>query len=256
VHFFINANGTQLQDVSYTGAALSCVPANDVVDQTIQIGQIPIQPDGSFTSTTLQDGILSGNPVTFSYTFAGHVHGLNQNNVWRIAGHLRELINTTPTGGSPGACTTNDYAWSATRDTQPPQPADTPPPAGSYSGFDTRNRPVAFTVDNAGNLTDIATEQLVLECQSPALNQLVPFPPLIPKITVSPNGAFAADVGTVGQLGIHPADFAYHFEGHAHGVDPSGHARLAGLLNVTVDTTDTPTQHCTTNPQWWQATGP
>jgi hypothetical protein len=83
---------------------------------------------------------------------------------------------------------------------------------------------------------------------------LVSTPPLIPHIDINPDGSFSGGAIIDGQLGVHPAEFSYHFSGHVHGVDAGGHARLAGLLNVTVHTTDSPSQHCTSNDQWWQAT--
>ena len=246
VFLFVNAAGTQLQDVSVPFVNLKCLPAGTQPD-AIQIASIAIKPDGSFFSTTTQDGTLAGHPQTFTYTFRGHVHGLAPNGQARLSGQLRESIDSTdvPTRD----CTSNDQAWSVTRDAQPGQPS-TPPPAGSYSGVDNQNQTLTFSVNADGTQLQNVSVPINLKClpSGPPSDAIS-----IASITIDPGGSFASTTHTTGVLAGHPANFTFIFNGHVHGLAPDGQARLAGQLRETIDTTDVPTSSCTSNDQSWQA---
>ncbi len=242
---FVNASGTELQDVSVPIVDLQCLPAGNAFDN-IQIASIPIKPDGSFSSTTTQSGILSGHPQTFTYTFRGHVHGLTPTGLWRLAGQLRESIDSDDLPARN--CTSDDQAWSVRRDVQPGQPS-TPPAAGSYTGLDVRNRALSLTVDASGStLQNVSVPIVDLAClpASSAFDSIQ-----IASISLHPDGSFTSTTHSSGVFGGHPANFTFVFNGHVHGLAPNGQSRLAGQLRESIETTDVPTQSCTSNDLEW-----
>ena len=107
---YVSADGAHAQDVSVPVAYLQCAPGGAFYDQ-LNVADIPIAADGSFTATT--DGVLSSSPAHYTYTFSGHFHGFNANGVQRAAGTLREDI--TYTNGTAFSCTTDPQSWSANR---------------------------------------------------------------------------------------------------------------------------------------------
>jgi hypothetical protein len=111
ITLYVSAGGTHLQDISVPLTDLSCKPAGNGFNDKIQIASVAINPDGSFTSTTTQTGIISGHPTTFTYVFRGNVHGVNADGIPRMAGTLRETLAWTDTPGHE--CSTNDQSWYA-----------------------------------------------------------------------------------------------------------------------------------------------
>jgi hypothetical protein len=247
LRFYVAADGASLQDVTVPLVDLGCVPAA-VVDDKIQIDSVPLAPDGSFSSTTQQTGVLGGNPVVFTYVFRGHVHGVDAAGVPRLAGVLRESVSNT--GGPARDCTSNDQAWSATRETQPAQPT-TPPAAGSYSGSDTQGRALTFSVaPGGGAIQDVSVPLVDLSCvPSAVINDKIQ----VATITIDPDGSFSSTTQQTGTLNGHPVVFTYVFRGHVHGVGPTGVSRLAGQLRESVSNTDTTPRDCTSNDQAWNA---
>jgi hypothetical protein len=77
------------------------------------VATIAINADGSFTSTTTQSGGINGAPALFTYTFNGHVHGIDSSGTQRFAGQFREDI--TYNNGTSYTCTSNDQFWSVIR---------------------------------------------------------------------------------------------------------------------------------------------
>ena len=112
VTFHISSDGTALQNVSIPYVNLGCVPTHPFQDH-ISVATIAINPDGSFSSTTTQSGVIGGAPAMFTYTFNGHTHGTKSAGVQRFAGQFREDIAYN--NGTSYSCTSNDQSWSATR---------------------------------------------------------------------------------------------------------------------------------------------
>ena len=248
--FYVSAARTSLQDVSVPTVGLSCVPDGANVFDKLQIASVALAADGSFTSTTTQTGVYAGHPATFTYVFRGHVHGLNPSGLARLAGQLRETVKYTDTPAR--SCTSNDQAWTATRDNQPAQPT-TPPPSGSYSGLDTQGRPLTFYVSAARtSLQDVSVPTVGLSCVPDGANVFDKLQ--IASVALAADGSFTSTTTQTGVYAGHPATFTYVFRGHVHGLNPSGLARLAGQLRETVKYTDTPARSCTSNDQAWTTT--
>ncbi|WP_231379426.1 hypothetical protein, partial [Candidatus Solirubrobacter pratensis] len=120
--FYVSNDGTRLQDVTVP-TYLGCTPSKTFYDH-IGIADIAIAPDGSFTATTTQTGVLAGAPAHFTYTFSGHFQGT------LVSGTYREDVSYDD--GTAFACTTNPTTWTASREALGTQTAALP--AGSYSG--------------------------------------------------------------------------------------------------------------------------
>jgi hypothetical protein len=248
--FFVSATGTALQDISVPTVGLSCVPDGAAAVDQLQIASVTLNPDGSFSSTTNQSGVFAGHPATFTYVFNGHLNGVTADGAQKLAGVLRESISYTDTPARD--CTSNDQAWSATRDTQPAQPT-TAPPSGSYSGTDNQGHQLTFFVSATGTaLQDISVPTVGLSCVpdgAAAVDQLQ-----IASVTLNPNGSFTSTTNQSGVFAGHPATFTYIFRGNVHGLSPNGVPRLAGQLRESISYTDTPARDCTSNDQAWNAT--
>ncbi|MEP6816504.1 MAG: hypothetical protein ABI873_13225 [Marmoricola sp.] len=247
--FFVSAARTSLQDVSVPLTDLRCLPDGGVVNDKIQVPSVALNPDGSFASTTTQTGFFAGHPARFTYIFRGNVHGVTPAGFPRLAGTLRESIAYTDTPAR--TCTTNDQAWTASRDTQPAQPT-TPPPAGSYTGSDTQNRGLTFLVPAARtSLQDVSVPLTDLRClpDGGVVNDKIQ----VPSVALNPDGSFASTTTQTGFFAGHPARFTYIFRGNVHGLSPTGLPRLAGTLRESISYTDTPARTCTTNDQSWTA---
>ena len=106
----VSASSTQIQNLTVP-TGLQCVPARTFDDQ-LQFASIAINADGSFSATTGQSGVVSGEPAQFTYTLAGHFHGTTASGAERVGGQLREDI--TLNNGTAFSCTTNVQTWSAT----------------------------------------------------------------------------------------------------------------------------------------------
>jgi hypothetical protein len=245
--FYVSANGGSLQDVSVPVVDVSCLPASNS-DDKIQIGSIPVNADGSFSSTTQQTGVWAGHPATFTYLFQGHVHGVNAAGNARLAGQLRESVSDTDTPARD--CTSNDQSWLAARDSQPSQPGS-PPPSGSYSGGDTQNRALTFYVSaDGGSLQDVSVPVVDVSCL-PASNTDDKIQ--IDSIPINTDGSFSSTTVQTGVWANHPATFTYFFRGNVHGVNAAGNGRLAGTLRESISDTDSPARDCTSNDQSWLA---
>jgi hypothetical protein len=111
VSFSVSSGGATIQNV-VANTYLTCSPSAPAFDDHIEITAIPIQSDGSFTSSTMTTGVYDSTPATFTYTFNGHFHGLTTSGTQRVAGQLREDI--TYGSGTMITCSSNVMPWSAT----------------------------------------------------------------------------------------------------------------------------------------------
>ena len=92
---------------------MSCTPSGYEEDH-LTIPQVDIQPNGSFNSTTSQNGVLNGHNAKFTYTIAGYFEGTNPpNGAATVAGIWREDIVFA--SGATAMCTSDDQFWTATR---------------------------------------------------------------------------------------------------------------------------------------------
>jgi hypothetical protein len=113
VSFYVSPNGGSIEDVEiYPAANPACTPSGSVNPAYVGISSIPINSDGSFSSTTTQTGLVGNEPATFTYTFNGHVHGPNSSGKTRINGIWREDV-TYANSGTSYYCTTNNQSYGA-----------------------------------------------------------------------------------------------------------------------------------------------
>jgi hypothetical protein len=245
VSFYVSADHAHLQDVGVSLVGLGCTPGKTFDDQ-LAIGEIAIAASGAFSASTSQDGVLFGVPAHFTYTFSGHLHGLNSSGVARVGGTLREEI--TYNDGTAFDCTSNTQTWSTRRDTQGTGAA-APPPAGTYSGSSSQGDSVSFYVSaDHAHLQDVGVSLVGLGC-SPSKSfddQLA-----IPDIVVAAGGTFSATTTEDGVLFGAPAHFSYTFSGHFHSPDSSGVARAAGTFRERITYNDGTAFDCTSNTQTW-----
>ncbi len=106
----VSADSTQIENLTVS-TALQCVPTKTFDDQ-LQFASIPINADGSFSASATQSGLLNGVSAQFTYSLAGHFHGLTSAGSERVGGQLREDV--TFNDGTAFSCTTNIQTWSAT----------------------------------------------------------------------------------------------------------------------------------------------
>jgi len=247
--FFASASTHELQDVSMKTATLSC-SANTGSGGGFNVASVPIKPDGSFASTTKSTGFWYGTAATFTYDFVGHFHSVGGpgSGVERAAGQLTESV--TNTGPHRVTCTTGLTEWSVTRNSQPTQ-TSAPPPSGSYGGndaFPSQNSVLTFAV-GSGTITSVKLN-MVLTC---AYGSGTPQAFAIPSVTVLPSGAFHSTTTSSGMLFGYPATITDTFEGHFHGVGPSGKERAAGQLAESITNTAPTPATCTSGLGGWTA---
>jgi hypothetical protein len=248
VSFFVSNDKTKLQDVAIPVVSIACSPSKSFYDQ-VQIASIVIGSDGSFSSTTTQDGVLSGAAAHFTYTFSGHMHGLASDGTQRVAGRFREDV--TFDNGTAYSCTSNDQTWTADRDAQGTQSAAAPPP-GTYNGSTSQSRNVTFHVANsASQMTNVDIPVTGVFCtpSNSFYDQLS-----IGSITIESDGSFAFTTTAVGVVSGATAHFTYTFRGHFHGTTSGGAERASGQFREDVTYDNGTAYSCTTNDQMWSAT--
>jgi hypothetical protein len=250
VTFYVSFSQTKLQDISISSVGLDCSPGNGGLDEPFAITSAAIKPDRSFTATTTKHGVVSGHPATFSYTFRGNFHSLAPSGAERAAGTFRETVKYN--NGGPQTCTSNTLLWNATRDGQPRQ-TNAPPPPGSYSGLNSQDVGVTFSVPSSRTkLQDISISSVGLDC-SPG-NGGLDEPFAITSAAIKPDRSFTATTTKHGVVSGHPATFSYTFRGNFHSLAPSGAERAAGTFRETVKYNNGGPQTCTSNTLLWNAT--
>jgi hypothetical protein len=252
ITFYVSANRASLQDISIPFVGLTCTPPGDAnPTEPLGIAAIPLKTNGSFTATTTQTGVYAGFRAKFTYTFRGNYQGLNSSGVPTVTGTFQETLKFTDSAAR--TCTSGSQSWTATRDTQPPQPTSLPP-VGSYTATNPQNgQSITFYVSaNQASLQDISIPFVGLTCAPPG--DANPTEPLgIAAAPLKPSGSFTATTTQTGVYLGHPAKFTYTFQGNFHGVGPSGAARAAGTFRETMTFTDSTLRTCTSNTQSWTA---
>ena len=244
--FFVANDQQSLQDITVP-AQLGCAPSHSALSDALVIRDVPLAADGSFDSTTVQDGVWAGAHATFTYVFRGHVHSVNASGTERLAGVLRETIAFDD--GTAFSCTTDDQYWSALRDAQGAQSAAAPP-AGSYTGASDGYTLTFFVANDQQSLQDVTVPaQLGCVPSHPALSDRF----VISSVALAADGSFNTTVTQPGVYSGAPATFTYGFSGHVHSVDAAGVERLAGTLRETVAFDNGTAFSCTTDDQHWAA---
>jgi hypothetical protein len=242
---YVAADSSHLQDVSFSTVHLGCTPGGNPTDR-LDVGEIPIEADGSFHSVTTAQGVFDNSPATFTYRFSGHFHGYSSSGTPRLAGMAREEI-TYVKGGTAYSCSSNDWSWGMNRESQGSQAG--PPPSGSYAGsFGT----LQVSPDHA-RLLAVSFPTFHLLC-TPAGTRTNHF--AIGEVAVQPDGSFSTAVTTTEPLSAGVvATVTYTLSGHFHGYDSSGHARIAGMARADMTYTEGGAAHtCSSNGWTWGMT--
>ncbi len=260
VYFYVAPDGGSIEDVDIPDSAPSCDATGvSVKSAPVGIASIPINSDGSFSSTTTQTGLVEHQPATFTYTFTGHFHGPTTGTpgLARVDGIWREDV-TYANSGLSYDCTTGNESFSAVLDKE--QTGQNTPTAspGSYTG-DTEvevNTPhVYFAVSS-----DSATIEKVsipsipstsLECSpSGSVSSEI----VIASIPIGSDGSFTYEESHSGLVGSEPATITYTFNGHVHGPNTSGDTRINGIWREDITYANDGTSYdCTTNNQSYSA---
>ena len=98
--FFVSPDSSQVQDVVVDPTTLSCSDGT-TMNSEITIKEIAIESDTTFSGHETQSGLISGKPVTITYTFRGHFHGLDSGGNQRVDGAYREDIAFEDGSGKP-----------------------------------------------------------------------------------------------------------------------------------------------------------
>jgi hypothetical protein len=245
--FYVSPGGGYVQNVLVSTTVMGCTPSEEITDH-FEVASVVIKPDGSFSSTTEQEGVLKHLPAKFKYTFSGQFHGTGSAGVVRVAGTLREDI--TYENGSKFECTTNGETWSLTRDSVQTE-ASFPPAAGSYSGTDHQGYGMTFEVTSGGTkLQNVSVPTVVGGC-TPANETDLAF--VIKEATIGSDGSFTAkETESATVFGV-TATVTYEFSGQFHGTGSGGKVRVAGTLRETAVDKSGKTFECTSNGQAWEA---
>jgi hypothetical protein len=113
IDFYVSSDRKSLQDVSIPSVYLACTPGGGMTADHVDIASVALAANGSFSSTTSQQGVFEGVPATFTYTFQGNFHGVNPSGAARAAGMFRESVTFT-NNSTAKDCTSNNQSWTAT----------------------------------------------------------------------------------------------------------------------------------------------
>lgn len=249
---YVASGGTAVQNVTVGGILLNCAPGGTLVDH-VGIDSIPIDADGSFSTRTTQTGIVGHTPATYTYTFSGHVHGVNSAGAARIAGILREDV--TYGAGGATSCSTDQQSWAVTLDSQGSQ-ASPAIPSGPYSGGTTigsSTNLLSFSVSpSSTQVQNVSVPGMGLDCtpQTSIPGESLTLSP----IPIQPDGSFSGTATGTGTVNAHTATFTYTFRGQFHGPTSAGKTRVAGTLRLDITYDNGGTISCSTDDQSWAAT--
>jgi len=249
ITFFVAPGGTSMLNISNPATQLVCTPSGGLQDH-LGILQVAIQPDGSFSARTSQDGVLNGTKIKFTYTFTGRLQAPSAATAASAAGIWREDIKYADQVGT--SCTSNDQSWTALLKPEPVQQKLVAQP-GNYWGSNGQNgNGITFSVAPGGtsmlNISNPAT-QLVCTPSGGLQDHLG-----ILQVAIQPDGSFSAKTAGSGVLNGVNAKFTYTFAGYFEGPTPAGAATVAGIWREDVVFASGTTTMCTSNHQSWTAT--
>jgi hypothetical protein len=199
-----------------------------------------------------EDGVFDGFAAKITYSVAGHLTPASAAGAAAsAAGSYREDIvfkdaTTTHT------CTSNNQAWSSSKNGPIPQPKSLVVPAKKYSG------PVIFSVSTAGTeVQNVTTYNAVPVACVPAVTGAPAYDRnfAIPTVTIRPDGSFSGQATQNGVFGNAPAKITYSVLGNFQGLNGS-YATAAGSYREDITFTDSAGAHaCTSNVLPFAASG-
>jgi hypothetical protein len=115
ITFSVAPGGRSLLNVHVPYASASCVPPSANGGYVpISIAAVPVNADGSFASTSTQEGIFDKANAKFTISFAGHLEGATPTGPVTMAGNFR-VDALFSASGVTESCTTNTQSWTASR---------------------------------------------------------------------------------------------------------------------------------------------
>ena len=235
--FYVSADHAHVQDVTRS-TSLSCSTGGGI-SSSIAIEDIPIEADGSFKTTQVENTIISGKPVTITITFSGNFHGTEANGTYREDVEYKD--------GSGKTCTTGTESWPASIDSGQGSQLLAPPQAGLYRTFS--NQALFYVSADHAHVQDV-TRSTSLSCDSGAS----PSSSIsITDIPIEGESTFRKTQVESGLVSGKPAKITITFNGHFHGFDGSGNQRAAGTYREDVELEDGSGVKCTTGTQSWPA---
>jgi len=242
--FFVSAEGNSILNVSKSYNALDCEPSGAVPQAGFAILQVPVQPNGAFSSKTTEHGVYNNSEATFTYTFAGRFEAATTTTPANATGTWREDFKMT--SGTIASCTSGTKPFTATLYREPPfQRSDIK--AGNYKG-----QFLSFSVAPGGNaILNISKSYNALSCEP---SGAIPQADLtIGEVPVGADGSFSAKTSQTGVLNGVPTKVTYTFVGSFEGTTPFGTSTVAGIMREDIVPTSGPTTLCTTNNLFWRA---
>jgi hypothetical protein len=251
--FYVNSNGTALENAYVANTGLTCSVATDTVAYAnyLTVPLVPVSSTGSFTATSSTTGLIDGQSATTTDVFQGQVESAGADGHERVAGTYRETI--TFTNSSLGFCTTNDVTWSLERDTQPTQ-STAAAPVGNYAGTDYFGHATSFVVASGGNAIDtISVTNTRLSCSVSTDNVGGSNYININAGAVDVAGTIQATSTASVVVNSQSATINSVFSGNVESLATDGHERLTGTYRETITFTNTSLGFCTTNDVPWSA---
>jgi hypothetical protein len=242
---FVAPGGASILNINLA-TSVNCVPSGGGGD-SIEILRVAIQPNGSFSSKTFQDGIFDGSDAIFTYTFAGSFEPVTATAPASAAGTWREDI-TLPTGITTKSCTSNVQPWTATLQPEPPWHRSSILPGNYKSPL--FHGSISFSVaPGATRMLNFSTGTILNCLPSGSANDSIS----IGEVAIQPNGSFTSETSQDGVFQGSNAKFTYTLAGSFEGTTPAGVSSVAGIFREDIVPTSGITKSCTTNNQFWTA---
>ena len=243
--FFVAPGGASILNINL-GTTENCLPSGSGSD-FIEIVRVAIRPNGTFSSTTSQNGIFNGSNAIFTYTFAGSFEPVTATAPASAAGTWREDIKL-PSGTTTTSCTSNVQSWMATLHPEPPFQRSGILP-GNY-GSPLFHGSISFSVaPGATRMLNFSTGTSVNCLPSGSANDSIS----IGEVAIQPNGSFTAETVQDGVFQGSNAKFTFTLAGSFEGTTPAGVSSVAGIFREDIVPTSGTTRSCTTNDQFWTA---
>ncbi len=250
ITFYVVPGGASIRNVSFPTTGLSCTPSPGGTYDELQILQLPLKPNGSFTAETSQEGVLFGSKAKFTYALTGQFQVATATTPATAAGTWREDIKFA--SGTTASCTSNDQSWTANLYREPSWQKSVVK-AGNYSGSTGQGRGMTFSVAPGGtSMLNVSFPTTGLSCTpSPGgtYDHLQ-----VAQVAIRPDGSFSSTTSQQGELLGGGAKITYMFAGYFEGPTPAGAVTVAGTWREDVVFSSGTTTLCTSNLQSWTAT--
>ncbi|HUC14844.1 MAG TPA: hypothetical protein VMS00_10370 [Acidimicrobiales bacterium] len=248
ITFYVSRGGKSVENLSMPTTSESCTPSGNT-NGSVGVLQVAIRPNGSFSTTTSENGVLNSSSVKITDTFTGQFQAATASAGASAAGTWRE--NIAYASGTTAACTSNTQSWKATLYTEPPWNKSVVKP-GNYSGSNGEGWGITFSVAPGGaSILNVSLPTTAESC-IPSSNINTPF--TLRAVAVQPNGSFTTSVSESGVINSYNARITYTFAGYFEGPTPSGPSTVAGAWRENVVFASGTTAMCTSNYQSWTAT--